>query len=103
VVVSTPQELANMDAKRCVNMIRKLNLNVLGIVENYTGDIFGEGGGKALAKEIDAPFLGNIALRSSYRETSKPTALADPEVGQEYVALLEKLKKSLREMGREAA
>ncbi len=103
VVVSTPQELANMDAKRCINMIRKLNLNVLGIVENYTGDIFGEGGGKALAKEIDAPFLGNIALRASYRETSKPTALADPEVGQEYADLVDKLRKSLREMGREAA
>lgn len=103
VVVSTPQELANMDAKRCINMIRKLNLNVLGIVENYTGDIFGEGGGKALAKEIDAPFLGNIALRASYRETSKPTALADPEVGQEYADLVDRLRKSLREMGREAA
>ena len=103
VVVSTPQELANMDAKRCINMIRKLNLNVLGIVENYTGDVFGEGGGKALAKEIDAPFLGNLALRASYRETSKPTALADPEVGQEYANLVKHLRKSLREMGREAA
>ena len=103
VVVSTPQELANMDAKRCINMIRKLNLNVLGIVENYTGDIFGEGGSQALAKEVDAPFLGSIALRASYRETGKPTALADPEVGQEYANLVKHLRKSLREMGREAA
>ena len=44
VVVSTPQDLANLDAKRCINMIRKLHLNVLGVVENYTGDIFGHGG-----------------------------------------------------------
>ena len=49
VVVSTPQQLANVDAKRCINMIRKLNgeMNIVGVVENYTGDIFGEGGGEA--------------------------------------------------------
>ena len=45
VVVSTPQDLAVLDAKRCINMIRKLNLNVVGVVENYTGEVFGEGGG----------------------------------------------------------
>ena len=103
VVVSTPQELATIDAKRCINMIRKLNLNVLGIVENYTGEIFGEGAGRMLAEEIDAPFLGALALRSSYRDTSSPTALADPEVGQEYATLVDGVKKSLQELGRDAA
>ncbi len=102
-VVSTPQELANIDAKRCINMIRKLNLNVLGVVENYTGEVFGEGAGKKLAKEVDAPFLGGMALRSSYRETAKPTSLLDPEVEREYAQIVDGLKKSLREMGREAA
>ena len=103
VVVSTPQELATIDAKRCINMIRKLNLNVLGIVENYTGEIFGEGAGRMLAEEIDAPFLGALALRSSYRDTSSPTALADPEVGQEFATLVDGVKKSLQELGRDAA
>ena len=103
VVVSTPQELANIDAKRCINMIRKLNLNVLGVVENYTGEIFGEGAGKKLAQEVDAPFLGSMALRASYRETAQPTSLVDPDVGQEYAHLVDSLKKSLREVGREAA
>jgi ATP-binding protein involved in chromosome partitioning len=103
VVVSTPQELATVDAKRCINMIRKLNLNVLGVVENYTGEIFGEGAGKALAQEVDAPFLGGMALRASYRDTSKPIALADPEVGQEYALLVDKVRQSLRELGREVA
>ena len=103
VVVSTPQELAIIDARRCINMIRKLNLNVLGVVENYTGEIFGEGAGKKLAKEIDAPFLGNMALRASYRDITKPTALADPEVGEEYAHLVKGLRKSLQELGREAA
>ena len=103
VVVSTPQELANIDAKRCINMIRKLNLNVLGVVENYSGEIFGEGGGKNLASEVDTPFLGSMALRGSYRDSSKPTALADPDVGEEYANIAEFMRKSLKEFGRAAA
>ena len=103
VVVSTPQDLANLDAKRCINMIRKLNLNVLGVVENYTGDIFGEGGGKNLAKEVDAPFLGGLALRAAYRDSSKPTALLDESVEDEFNAVADAVKKSLKEFGSEAA
>ena len=103
VVVSTPQDLANLDAKRCINMIRKLNLNVLGVVENYTGEIFGEGGGKKLAKEVDAPFLGDLALRSVYRDSSKPTTLLDKSVKKEYAAVADAVKKSLKEFGSEAA
>lgn len=102
VVVTTPQELANIDAKRCINMIRKLNLNVLGVVENYTGEIFGQGAGQQLAKAVDAPFLGSMALRSSYRDTSKPTALVDPAVGTEYAEVAKAVKKSLQEFGRVA-
>ena len=102
-VVSTPQELANVDAKRCINMIRKLNLNVLGVVENYSGEIFGEGAGRELAGEIHAPFLGNLALRATYRDSSSPTVLLDPLVGEEYEHILTAIKSSLREFGREAA
>jgi ATP-binding protein involved in chromosome partitioning len=101
-VVSTPQELANVDAKRCINMIRKLNLNVLGVVENYSGEIFGEGAGRELAEEIHAPFLGNIALRSTYRDSSSPTVLLDPLVGEEYEHIVSLVKSSLKELGREA-
>jgi ATP-binding protein involved in chromosome partitioning len=103
VVVTTPQALANMDAKRCINMIRKLNLNILGVVENYTGEMFGEGAGKKLAKDVDAPFLGSMALRASYRDTSRPTVLVDPAVGQEYRQVAKAVKESLKELGREAA
>ena len=101
VVVSTPQELANMDAKRCINMIRKLNLNILGVVENYTGEVFGEGGGKKMAQEVDAPFLGTLALRSVYRDNSKPTVLLDEDVSREYAHLVKGLENSLEELGRE--
>ena len=100
VVVSTPQELANLDAKRCINMIRKLNLNVLGIVENYTGEIFGEGTSKQLAEDVNAPFLGSLALRSSYRDNSKPTCLLDTDVAAEYKTICSQLEESLKEFGR---
>jgi ATP-binding protein involved in chromosome partitioning len=102
VVVSTPQALANIDAKRCINMIRKLNLNVIGVVENYTGEIFGEGAGAKLAQEVSAPFLGQLALRASYRDGSRPTVLLDAEVADEYANVVKFLKKSLKELGREA-
>jgi len=100
VVVSTPQELANIDARRCINMIRKLNLNVLGVVENYSGAIFGEGGGMLLAQDVGAPFLGCMALRGSYRDTSMPTVLSDPDVKLEYTSLANGVRKSLSELGR---
>ena len=102
VVVSTPQDLAVLDAKRCINMIRKLNLNVVGVVENYTGDIFGQGGGEDLATEVDAPYLGSMALRSSDRDNTMPTVLADEEVREEYSDIAAELRRSLREFGREA-
>jgi len=102
IVVTTPQELANMDAKRCVNMIRKLNLNVLGVVENYTGEMFGQGAGKKLAEDMELKFLGSLAMRSAYRDTSKPTALADKAVLKEYEGVAQAARQSLQELGREA-
>ena len=76
---------------------------MLGGVEKYTGDVFGEGGGKDLAKEVDAPFLGELALRSAYRDSSKPTALLDKSVEKEYAGVVKAVKKSLKEFGSEAA
>jgi ATP-binding protein involved in chromosome partitioning len=102
IVVSTPQDLAIVDAKRCINMIRKLNLNVVGVVENYSGDIFGEGAGRRLAEDIEAPFLGAMNLRSAYRDTSQPTVLVDESVMSEYAEVVEQLRNNLKALGREA-
>ena len=102
VVVSTPQDLAIIDAKRCINMIRKLNLNIAGIVENYSGEIFGSGAGRDLANDIDAPFLGSMSLRSSYRDTTRPTVLLDATVSAEYAAVADQLRTSLKALGKEA-
>ena len=100
IVVTTPQHLANLDARRCINMIRKLKVNVLGVVENYTGEIFGSGAGDELASGMDLAFLGSIALRADYRDNSKPTVLASAEVMEEYRGIVKNMKASLEALGR---
>ena len=80
VIVSTPQDLALIDARRGVGMFRKVNVPVLGIVENMsyfiapdTGkryDIFGHGGARLEAERIGAPFLGEVPLDMALRENS---------------------------------
>ena len=84
VVVTTPQELAKIDAIRSINMIKKLQIDVLGVVENFTGDIFGAGAGAELAERLDIPFLGSVAMRADYRDTSRPAALGNNDILGEY-------------------
>ena len=84
VVVTTPQELAKIDAARSINMIRTMRVDVLGIVENFSGDIFGSGAGEELARELDLSFLGRLEMRADYRDVSKPTALTSKAVRDEY-------------------
>ncbi len=95
VVVTTPQELAKIDAKRSINMIRKLHVNVLGVVENLSGEIFGSGAGEELASEMDLSFLGRLELRPDYRDTSKPTVLISEEVLNEYRHIADGAKAAL--------
>ncbi len=103
IVVTTPQYLANLDAKRCINMIKKLKVNVLGIVENYTGEMFGAGAGAKLAQEMDLPFIGSLAMRPDYRDNSKPTVLLSPPVMNEYQSIIQGLKDRLKVLGKEPA
>ena len=84
VVVTTPQELAKIDAARSINMIRTMRVDVLGVVENFSGDIFGSGAGEELASELDLSFLGRLEMRSDYRDVSKPAALTSKAVRGEY-------------------
>jgi Mrp family chromosome partitioning ATPase len=72
VVVTTPQEVSVMDSRKAVAFARKLNLNILGIIENMSGmvcphcgekiDLFKEGGGYKAALDLNIPFLGKIPL-----------------------------------------
>jgi ATP-binding protein involved in chromosome partitioning len=92
VIVSTPQDLALIDARKGLNMFRKVEVPVLGIVENMsyfiapdTGaryDIFGHGGARLEAERIGVPFLGEVPLTINIRETSDagtPVVVSDPD------------------------
>ena len=92
VIVSTPQDLALIDARKGINMFKKVEVPVLGIVENMsyfiapdTGkryDIFGHGGARAEAEAIGVPFLGEVPLTISIRETSDagtPVVVSEPD------------------------
>ena len=92
VIVSTPQDLALIDAKKAIDMLRRLNVPLLGLVENMsyfiapdTGtryDIFGSGGAERAASDLDLPFLGAIPLVMSIREGSDagtPPVVSSPD------------------------
>jgi len=80
VIVSTPQDLALIDARKGLNMFRKVNVPLLGIVENMSHflctecgarhDIFGNGGARAEAAKLGVPFLGEVPLEMAIRATS---------------------------------
>jgi ATP-binding protein involved in chromosome partitioning len=96
VIVTTPQELAVLDARRAINMVRKMKLNVLGVVENFAGDVFGAGAGELLAEEMDIPFLGRAAMRREYLDaTTRPPALQDPAIAEEYGRIAVRLREAM--------
>ena len=94
-VVTSPQALAVLDAKRSINMIRKMNVNVTGVIENFSGDIFGRGAGEQLSKEMSLEFLGHIELRPDYQNTDRPTVLVSEMVKDEYEKILDGVLKQL--------
>ena len=94
-IVTTPQDLAKIDAKRSINMIRTMKVDLLGVVENFSGSIFGSGGGESLAHEMKVPFLGSLGLREEYLDLSKPAVLSNEAVFKEYEILVDNLKSSV--------
>jgi ATP-binding protein involved in chromosome partitioning len=95
VVVTTPQELAKIDAMRSINMIKTMHVKVLGVVENFSGSVFGTGAGEELAKDMGLDFLGRIELRGDYQDTSKPTVLTSGDVLAEYESIVDRVKTAL--------
>ena len=92
VVVTTPQDIALLDAKKGVEMFRKVNIPVLGVIENmsihicsncaHVEHIFGEGGADRIAKEFNTRLLGSLPLSKYIREQSDlglPVVVDDPE------------------------
>lgn len=115
VIVSTPQDLALIDARKGITMFRKVEVPLLGVIENMsyfiapdTGkryDIFGHGGAQAEAERIGVPFLGAVPLTMSIRETSDagtPIVVSEPD-GPQAQSYREIAQKMWTEIGRGTA
>jgi ATP-binding protein involved in chromosome partitioning len=92
VIVSTPQDLALIDARRGIAMFQKVNVPLLGVIENmssfccpncgHVSPIFGHGGARAEAEKLGVPFLGEVPLDMNIRATSddgRPIVATEPD------------------------
>lgn len=92
VMVTTPQDVSTGDVRRAIAMFERVNTPILGVVENMSGfvcpccgesyDLFGRGGGEALARDVQVPFLGRVPIEIGVREsgdTGRPAVLGAPE------------------------
>ncbi len=106
VIVTTPQDIALLDAKKGIEMFRKVNVPILGVIENmaihtcsncgHEEHIFGEGGGERIARDYQTELLGSLPLALSIRadaDQGKPSVAADPvsPISQKYRAIARKL------------
>src|SRR6266540_1935768 len=92
VIVTTPQDIALIDARKGLKMFEKVGIPIVGVVENmsvhvcskcgHAEAIFGEGGAERMCKDYDVPFLGGLPLDIRIREqadSGRPTVVADPD------------------------
>jgi ATP-binding protein involved in chromosome partitioning len=108
IIISTPQDLSLIDARRGLAMFKKVNVPVLGIVENMSyfqcphcgtrSDIFGHGGARHEAEKLGVPFLGEIPLHMSIRATSDAgTPVVDSEPDGPHAAIYRSIGAKVRE------
>ena len=108
VIISTPQDLSLIDARRGLAMFRKVNVPVLGIVENMSyfqcphcgtrSDIFGHGGARHEAEKLGVPFLGEVPLHMSIRVTSDSgTPVVESEPDGPYAAIYRSIGAKVRD------
>jgi ATP-binding protein involved in chromosome partitioning len=108
VIISTPQDLSLIDARRGLAMFKKVNVPVLGIVENMSyfqcphcgtkSDIFGHGGARHEAERLGVPFLGEIPLHMSIRTTSDAgTPVVDSEPDGPHAAIYREIGAKVRD------
>ena len=106
VIVSTPQDLALIDARKGLNMFRKVNIPLLGIIENMSHflctdcgsrhDIFGHGGAAAEAEKLGVPFLGEVPLEIAIRTTSDDgTPIVASQPNSQHAMHYQKIAKKL--------
>ncbi len=112
VIVTTPQDVATMDALKAAKFVEKLEIPVIGIVENMGGlvcphchgeiDLFGSGGGKKIAEQLGVPFLGSIPLDPDMRKAGdegRPFVIRskDSPTWKSVDAVMEELVKAVEE------
>lgn len=110
VIVTTPQDIALLDAKKAIEMFRKVNVPILGVVENmathicskcgHEEHIFGEGGGERIARDYQTELLGSLPLTLAIRvdtDSGTPSVAADKDsaISQNYRAIARKLSANL--------
>ena len=114
VIVTTPQDIALLDAQKGIEMFRKVNVPILGIVENmamhvcsqcgHQEHIFGDEGGQRIAGEYGVPLLGSLPLERRIREqtdSGNPTVVADPDspAASIYLQIADRVATALAEQG----
>ena len=117
VIVSTPQDIALLDARKGLNMFKKVDVPVLGIVENMSyflcpqcgtrSDIFSHGGARHEAERLGVPFLGEVPLHMTIREKSDaglPVVATEPDgpLAAIYHGIAEQVRNQLKDAGRAA-
>ncbi len=117
VIVTTPQDIATLDARKALKMFEKVEVAVLGIVENmavhvcsncgHEEHLFGEGGGQRMAGQYGVPLLGSLPLDIGIRERGdegRPIVVADPgsAAAKAYLAAAERLAEELGKRPRAA-
>ena len=111
VIVTTPQEISLIDARKGAKMFEKVNVPVLGLIENMSyynnkdgskDYIFGEGGGRKLAAEMNIDFLGEIAINTDVRiggDEGKPVVLGKPDSAEaeSFTSIAKKMAEDIRQ------
>jgi len=114
VIVTTPQNVALMDATKGIELFNKVKIPVLGVIENmsthicsncgYEEQIFGTGGGDQLADQYQIPLLGRLPLNVQIRENTdagKPSVIAEDEAAESYIEIARKIAEKLPQHSRD--
>ena len=114
VIVTTPQNVALMDAVKGIELFNRVQIPVMGVIENmsthicsncgYEEQIFGQGGGDKLAEQYDIPLLGRLPLNVSIRENvdaGTPSVIAGDAAADSYIAIAQKIAKKLPKAGKD--
>ena len=100
VIVSTPQEVALADARRAHTLFQRVNVPTLGLIENMSGPVFGQGGARAEAERLCIPLLGDLPLDAAMRQAGdagRPLVAADPlgEIATRFSAIAAQVSAAL--------